>query len=162
MNYSKIKEILTSKGISLPQLADKIGMSKAGIYLAIDKKRLSIDTLEKIAEVLDVPVTIFFDEYRIDRIEKLNNLLDETKKLAAESNKLAESKDYVTKVTGTLILSMGISYYQYLETLRPPEKESLQKSDFGKKIENLLQIDWDDALKDYTNLTKVIAGKNVL
>lgn len=62
LNYNKINELLTIRGMSKPQLAEKIGMSKAGIYLAIDKKRLSVDILEKIAEALEVPVNVFFGE----------------------------------------------------------------------------------------------------
>ncbi|MEI6060507.1 MAG: helix-turn-helix transcriptional regulator [Bacteroidota bacterium] len=48
--------------MSIPQLADKIGMTKRGLYSSIEKKTLTIITIEKIAEALDVPVSVFFDE----------------------------------------------------------------------------------------------------
>ena len=53
MNYSTLKELLTQKRINIPALAKEIGMSKPGLYLAIDKERLTVDNLEKIAKVLD-------------------------------------------------------------------------------------------------------------
>lgn len=61
MDYSKIKIKAIEKGITIPQLAEKIGMSKAGLYLAIDKKRLTVDTLEKILKVLDLPIDSLFE-----------------------------------------------------------------------------------------------------
>lgn len=61
MDYSKIKLLLTEKKISFTELASKIGMSRHGLYAAINNKTLSIVTLEKISDELGVPVTIFFD-----------------------------------------------------------------------------------------------------
>jgi transcriptional regulator with XRE-family HTH domain len=60
MKYSFLKELLEEKRINIPALANEIGMSKAGLYQAIDKERLTVDTLEKIANALSVPVSVFF------------------------------------------------------------------------------------------------------
>lgn len=60
MEYSKIRELCTSRGISIPQLAEKIGVSK-GLYTAIKNETLTVSTLEKIAEALEVPVCTFFE-----------------------------------------------------------------------------------------------------
>jgi transcriptional regulator with XRE-family HTH domain len=62
MIYSKIKTLITDRNITVPQLADKIGMTKGGLYAAIEKNTLSVKTLEKIAEVFDVPITSFFED----------------------------------------------------------------------------------------------------
>ena len=62
MIYSKIKKILTDRNITVPQLAEKIDMTKGGLYAAIEKKTLSVKTLEKIAEVFDVSITSFFED----------------------------------------------------------------------------------------------------
>jgi len=61
MNYNKITEIATDRRISIPQLAEKIGMSKRGLYVALKENSMRIDTLEKIAKVLEIPISVFFD-----------------------------------------------------------------------------------------------------
>lgn len=79
MNYNRLKDLLSEKKITIPQLAGRIGMSKGGLYTAISNQTLTVITLEKIAEALDVPVPYFFyDEdqneedllYQIDQSEK--------------------------------------------------------------------------------------------
>jgi transcriptional regulator with XRE-family HTH domain len=69
MKYSILKELLTQKRINIPTLAKEIGMSKPGLYLAIEKERLTVETLEKIAGVLEVPVNVFFGEESIEADE---------------------------------------------------------------------------------------------
>lgn len=169
MKYNKIRELLTIKGITMPQLADKIGMSKAGIYQAINKKRLSVDTLEMIAKVLDVQVSDFFEnqithvviedsEVKRKTLDELNRVKDSLDRV----EKQLDSSNYVIRVTSTIILSMGNSYYQYLDSLEPTDKIKLQSSELGKKIENLLSMNWDEAILDYKHFTKMIEGKNFL
>jgi len=48
--------------MSVPQLAENIGMTKGGLYAAIENNTLSVKTLEKIAEVFNVPITSFFED----------------------------------------------------------------------------------------------------
>lgn len=126
MEYNKINKILTDKRLSIPQLADKIGMTKRGLYSSIENKTLTISTLEKIAEVLDVPVTVFFDEQSAnwnnkdliakntkldienqdleERISELNDQLIDKKKIIKFTEKtLSEILDYHTKFTKSLI-----------------------------------------------------------
>lgn len=62
MNYELINKIAFEKRLSIPKLAIEIGMTKKGLYLAIGKQTLTVATLEKISEVLEVPVTIFFEK----------------------------------------------------------------------------------------------------
>jgi len=76
VNYNKLKELLSEKKITVAQLAEKIGMSKGGLYSAISNETLSVNMLEKISEVLEVPATYFFDG-GILSVEELNNLLNE-------------------------------------------------------------------------------------
>jgi len=141
MKQKDIASLIGEKGISIQHLHNLFG-----------KENIDTKYLFQLSEILNVPVTAFFDE---DRITTLKNML-------AETEKQMEVINYVVKVNSNLILSMGVSYYQYVNTLQPSEKEELQKSEFGKKIENLLKIDWDDALNEYTRLTELIEGKAVL
>jgi transcriptional regulator with XRE-family HTH domain len=61
MNFNKIKIICDEKGLTVPQLAEKIGFSEAGLYQSFRKKSMKVDILEKIAQVLEVPIWVFFD-----------------------------------------------------------------------------------------------------
>lgn len=126
MDYNKINKILTDKRLSIPQLADKIGMTKRGLYSSIENKTLTISTLEKIAEVLDVPATVFFDEQSAnwnnkdliaqntkfdieiqdleEKINDLNDQLIDKKKIIKFTEKtLSEILDYHTQFTKSLI-----------------------------------------------------------
>lgn len=66
MDYRKIENIYSKKGLSLTGLAKKIEMSPSGLYRSIENETLQVKVLEKIADVLEVPVTVFFEEDHID------------------------------------------------------------------------------------------------
>jgi len=61
MNYNTLLSQIKNKGLTVSRLADLIEMSKTGLYAAIEKKTLTVDKLEKISEVLEVPILIFFE-----------------------------------------------------------------------------------------------------
>lgn len=56
----RIKEIVEEKGTSLQWVAEQIGMTKAGFYYSLANNTLKVETLEKIASVLKVPIINFF------------------------------------------------------------------------------------------------------
>lgn len=66
MNY-RIKEICDLKGIKVKSLTDKVGISLPALYnISNGKMSPKIDTLEKIAEALDVPMwQLFVDPDKI-------------------------------------------------------------------------------------------------
>ena len=58
----RIKEICKEKGITLNVLAEKIGISQPSISgIATGRQKPSLDTIEKLAEALEVPVSELFD-----------------------------------------------------------------------------------------------------
>lgn len=57
---AKIKGLLKEKNISLRELCRKIEFSSQGYYNSIKNDSLRIDTLQKIAEVLEVDIRVFF------------------------------------------------------------------------------------------------------
>ena len=61
MDYKIITNQITSQKLSIPILAEKIGMSKRGLYAALKNKTLNVQTLEQIAQVLNVPISEFFN-----------------------------------------------------------------------------------------------------
>lgn len=81
----KIKELRKKKKITQEELAFKIGKSPNFIGLIErGKKRPSIETLRKIAEVLDVPIKSFFESFNYSPpqedilTEKIKMLLRDT------------------------------------------------------------------------------------
>ncbi|MFQ3578552.1 MAG: helix-turn-helix transcriptional regulator [Bacteroidales bacterium] len=59
MNIKKLEEVRKSRNLSIEELANKIKMSKTGLHNAIKSGIFKIATLEKIAKVLDVPLSYF-------------------------------------------------------------------------------------------------------
>lgn len=58
----RIKEICKEKGITLNDLAERIGVSQPSISgIATGRQKPSFDTLERIATALNVPVSELFD-----------------------------------------------------------------------------------------------------
>jgi len=61
-NLQLISSLLDKKKLSIDQFAAKIGLKRGAIYKLISENSTKIDTLEKIAAVLDVPVAYFFTD----------------------------------------------------------------------------------------------------
>ena len=62
MNLLAIKKISDEKGITLKSIAERIGMSTANLHKCFKGNRIEAGDLEKIAGVLGVPISCFFDE----------------------------------------------------------------------------------------------------
>ena len=63
--------------MSIPQLAEKIGISEAGLYQSLRNQSMKVDILEKIAQELNVPVWIFFDPNPQTQIEEITKEVQE-------------------------------------------------------------------------------------
>ena len=58
----KVTECCKRKGITLQELADKLGVARSTLANTLVKKNPTLDTLEKIAKALDVKVADLFEE----------------------------------------------------------------------------------------------------
>jgi len=68
MEY-RIKKLLKEKGLTLSELSEQIGMKSANLSAALSKKgNPTIDTLERIALALNVPITELFEQPATDII----------------------------------------------------------------------------------------------
>lgn len=77
-----IRDIRKSKGYSIMKIKELTGLSKSTISeIENDKSSPTTATLEKIANVLDVPVTDFFEEKAETEKEKTNSLMIKIKNL---------------------------------------------------------------------------------
>lgn len=65
-NLHLIKSLAEKKNLPLTELASLVGISEQQIHLMVKKNSTKIETLEKIAKVLDVKVGYFFDEEQTD------------------------------------------------------------------------------------------------
>ena len=72
MDSEKIKELCVKRGINIPILSERVGMSRAGLYTAIKNETLTVAVLEKIAEQLEVPITEFFGGGDSKQVTELN------------------------------------------------------------------------------------------
>lgn len=88
----KIKEVLKSKGLTALSLAEMVGITQPNISNIINgKTNPSLETLEKIATALDVPISNLFESerelyglvvfkgrtYKIDSIKSIETLLND-------------------------------------------------------------------------------------
>lgn len=73
-NLLRIKDIAESKGISVRELAERVGIKENQVHVMCRTNSTKIDTLEKIAQALGVSVSLFFDDTLTSiRIEGDNN-----------------------------------------------------------------------------------------
>lgn len=72
MNYNKIKILVGEKKFTLEKLAVEVGMSPGGFHKMFKRKTLTLETLEKISEVLGVPMTYWFEENK-DKISMVKD-----------------------------------------------------------------------------------------
>jgi transcriptional regulator with XRE-family HTH domain len=71
MNQSVIKKLLVEKKMTMEALAEKIGMSRVGLYTALKNNTLSVGKLELIAGALNEPIEIFL----YDNISDTNDFI---------------------------------------------------------------------------------------
>lgn len=69
---SKIKELAKDNGITLKSLASQVGITEQGLHKMIKENSTSAETLDKIANVLNVSPAIFFQESK--NIEHSSNV----------------------------------------------------------------------------------------
>ena len=103
MVYERLANWMFEKRISIPQLASKIGVTKRGLYAMIERKTLTVSTLEKIAEVLEIDTMLFFEKDGLSSefysLQQENERLkDEILKLCLENSDLKVIKELAIKM----------------------------------------------------------------
>lgn len=99
-----IRKLCQEKGITLKALAEKIGITQAGIQYILQTNTTKIVTLKKIADVLDVDIAYFLldnngkDEKTIHNEilfykDKYYNLLEQYNQLLVDYVELIKDKD---------------------------------------------------------------------
>lgn len=62
MRLELIKELCKNRQISIKNLATNVGISEPTLYRCIRMNQIQAEILEKIAQVLNISVSAFFDE----------------------------------------------------------------------------------------------------
>jgi transcriptional regulator with XRE-family HTH domain len=62
MNYSKIAEIRKKKRITQEKLAEQVGLSRGHLHKIENGANTTVDIIEKLSEVLEVPICIWWEE----------------------------------------------------------------------------------------------------
>ena len=60
-----VKEILRKNGYTVSAVADKLGISNQNLFSLLGKEDVKTSTLERIAEVTGLPVTLFYGDTHI-------------------------------------------------------------------------------------------------
>jgi transcriptional regulator with XRE-family HTH domain len=72
MWVEKIKGLAKNRGITIKDLAVRIDMSEANLYKVFKRKSIETKYLQKIADVLSVPISYFFDDNQSDDKKNIN------------------------------------------------------------------------------------------
>jgi len=97
MNLLKIKKKTELIGLSLKDLCEKIDMSYQNLNRCIRENKISANDLEKIAGILQVPVSYFFEDDNKEVSKKINagdnNVISIGNKNNNNTNANTETKD---------------------------------------------------------------------
>lgn len=103
-----IKKAAREKGVALTKIAKAVGMTNAGFYRMLDGTTLKVETLQKIAEVLEVPIVLFFgiegeNANGIEALKKENAMLLELNRTYKKLITIYESE---SQEAGNIISAM--------------------------------------------------------
>ena len=74
LNLSIIKSLLKDKKITINQFAESLNMSTQGFQKLIRENSTKIETLEQIALLLNVPISVFFENEQKNDIKPASNV----------------------------------------------------------------------------------------
>jgi len=176
MNFNKIAEFCDKNRISLPDLADQIGVSKPGLYRSIQNQSMKVETLEKIAKALNVSITQFFDDVMTRWESQNEEYLDEVSRLREENEKLAEScrlaelqkiqfevlsKELELEEYRFLKEQAKVSYYRRFRLLFEQNAKLLCKSKLTKEESDIFEtlVKYAEFLKAVIDIDDIVWAK---
>lgn len=172
MNYNIIKDLCHANKMELPDLAKKIGMSVSGLYTTMNSGKMKIETLERIAETLNVSIEVFFlnsmndipDNNEIqnlyERMRELEYQLEEKRELISfyrEKLRNIITEDLKGKKQEDRILDEKWDYYDEMVDEKHPEikrEMDLLEQAFIDKIQKQPWTE-EDLPKRYHDLKKL-------
>lgn len=140
-----IKSIAQARQITIEQLAERVGVKSQAIHLMVRTGSTRVETLERIAEVLEVPCKIFFDEkFNIEDFQRFViqghhnpfSLYGSANIYEAAKNEAVTDSEIVIKTKDDLIASLQ----QQVSDLRA-DKEELKETvaDLRNRVKSLVK-----------------------
>ena len=103
-NFYKIRTLAEERGITLSQLAEKVGMTATGLGLLIKSDKAMTNNVEKIARELGVTIGYFFDGYEEPVASTplsqpdLHAVIAQKDEIIAQKDKIIEQKDAIINI----------------------------------------------------------------
>lgn len=99
-NFQLIRTLCKEKKITLAELADKIGVTPQGMSIIIKSNSTNTTTIEKIAQVLNVRVGVFFDpeSEKDSAVTDTSSLIAQKDEIIAQKDKIIEQKDKIIEI----------------------------------------------------------------
>lgn len=145
MNLKQIEIISEAKGINIRVLAEKANVAFSGLYRSIKENTIKASTLERIAEILEVPISVFFE----DELGGTAPAVD-VEKLREENDKLKNRIKELVEQLGDkrfIITKLKIE----IEVLNEEKKEVISKLPLkDKMIYKVLEF-WDSSIEQVYN-----------
>lgn len=152
----KIKEIREHKKMSKSELARLIGVSPAYITMLENgtKKNPSIDTLKKISNALNIPLSEFLKEDKKTTI--LNKKTGDIVTLNTPSVKLEESgsKIKLMNITTEIVTELEDSIHEYLAVISPVEKNGFDSDKVNELVDKVTELIRFEIYKEKKNKEK--------
>ncbi len=160
MDFDRITKYAESKGITIKDLALKIDVAYSGLYRSIKKKSITVDTLERIAEALEVPVTVFFgitqnvDNHEIDAVKKENEMLLLKNQLIITK---LRSNQALIRLIRSRLKNSNDSYKTYCTNRSKIKLEKIEK-DILSDIENIYRDTYNEILAAISFIERLTPG----
>lgn len=118
LNLQKIKVLAKQKGIAQTEIAKQLGMSSQAFSKILRENSTKVSTLERIAEILDVPVTTFFDEVSHVNTVSINTGVQDSPNAVQSVGSDNSSEVALLKSRIELLEELNRSYKEQIELLR--------------------------------------------
>ena len=108
MDYSRIKNELECKKLSVRELCYKIDVTEQGLHQMIRKKSMKIEILERISRVLNLPVSYWFQDEINTGNTVWNGILNTDRNGEIKNSKVSDEKiDSLTKNLNEILKVMA-------------------------------------------------------
>jgi len=124
--YQKLKKLRKERGLTLANLADRIGSDYQQLSrIERGKSRLTVDTLVKMAEAFDTPIDELFENKKLLRQESKNEKIDVDRRCISEDTLgvILEKLETVLDETQAILapqVKASLASQIYRESLQSP------------------------------------------
>jgi transcriptional regulator with XRE-family HTH domain len=157
----KLKTIVKSKGLKMEFVYTSIGMTNSGFYKMLRNETYTVNTLQRIADVLEVPITDFFvNDSTIKAVEEAKDHLDYLKsrewlnnepkdielirKYVSDANRrIASLKDLHETLYTLMEYTASFGHYQqgiYTILENAKENKKYQREHFIRDLKELVSV----------------------